>query len=142
MIFSTSIFFKEWLHTYTYILDYVVLFLTDSRINIFFLFTAFLTGQYADSWESPFATMAFFKFCGLSLAFIFHGLLCNVIKLYILGCFLIVAVISFAWLEIRLEHIRKIKNITRLWPRFNFWWSRGHFYIMTDAYQKPKVKKY
>ncbi|KAJ8917338.1 hypothetical protein NQ315_002360 [Exocentrus adspersus] len=73
-----------------------------------------LTGQYADNWESAFANTAFFKFLGLSLAFAFHGLLCNYCKLYGLAFFMIVAVVPFAWLEIRLENIRKVKNITRL----------------------------
>ncbi|XP_018570247.1 putative potassium channel regulatory protein unc-93 [Anoplophora glabripennis] len=73
-----------------------------------------LTGQYADNWESAFANMAFFKFLGLSIAFAFHGLLCNYWKLYGLAFFMVLAVVPFAWLEVRLENIRKIRNITRL----------------------------
>ncbi|KAJ8985204.1 hypothetical protein NQ317_018233 [Molorchus minor] len=73
-----------------------------------------LTGQYADNWESAFANMAFFKFFGFSVAFMFHGLLCNYWKLYGLAFFMLAAVVPFAWLEIRLENMRKIRNITRL----------------------------
>ncbi|KAJ8958538.1 hypothetical protein NQ318_002333, partial [Aromia moschata] len=74
----------------------------------------FLTGQYADSWEAAFANMAFFRFLGLSVAFVSHGMLCNYWKLYLVAFFMLVAVVPFAWLEIRLENIRKIRNITRL----------------------------
>ncbi|XP_060533112.1 uncharacterized protein LOC132706057 [Cylas formicarius] len=73
-----------------------------------------LTGQYSDNWEAAFANTAFFKFSGLSAAFVFHSFVCNYLKLYILAFVMVMAVIPFAWLEFRLENIRKIKNITRL----------------------------
>ncbi|KAF7279476.1 hypothetical protein GWI33_007191 [Rhynchophorus ferrugineus] len=73
-----------------------------------------LTGQYADNWEAAFANRTFFKFLGVSIAFVFHSFLCNYLKLYLLGIVMVVSVIPFALLEYRLEHIRKIKNITRL----------------------------
>ncbi|CAH1110235.1 unnamed protein product [Psylliodes chrysocephalus] len=74
----------------------------------------FLTGQYTNNWEAAFANSIFFKFLGLSLFFGLHGLLCNVWKLYSLSFLLVVAVVSFAWLEVRLENVRKVKHITRL----------------------------
>ncbi|XP_074029616.1 uncharacterized protein [Leptinotarsa decemlineata] len=73
-----------------------------------------LTGQYSDNWEPAFANVSFFKFCGLAISFLMHQLLCNVWKLYSLAFVMLIAVIASAWLEVRLEHIRKIKNITRL----------------------------
>ncbi|XP_030747611.1 UNC93-like protein isoform X2 [Sitophilus oryzae] len=73
-----------------------------------------LTGQYADNWEAAFANRTFFKFIGLSVAFVFHSFLCNYMKLYLLAIVMIISVIPFALLEYRLEHIRKIKNISRL----------------------------
>ncbi|KAL1488242.1 hypothetical protein ABEB36_015197 [Hypothenemus hampei] len=73
-----------------------------------------LTGQYLDHWEAAFANRTFFKFLGLSLAFVFHSFLCNDVKLYVLTLVMIVSVIPFALLEYRLENIRKIRNITRL----------------------------
>ncbi|XP_068901153.1 UNC93-like protein isoform X3 [Tenebrio molitor] len=73
-----------------------------------------LTGLYSDNWESAFANSAFFRFLGLSIAFAFHGVLCNYYKLYALGFFLVAAVVPFAWLEVRLENMRKVKNIIRL----------------------------
>ncbi|CAG9853593.1 unnamed protein product [Phyllotreta striolata] len=74
----------------------------------------FLTGQYTNNGEAAFANFAFFKFLGLALFFALHGLLCNVWKLYAMSFVLVVAVVSFAWLEVRLENVRKVKNITRL----------------------------
>ncbi|XP_044260166.1 UNC93-like protein [Tribolium madens] len=73
-----------------------------------------LTGLYSDNWESAFANSAFFRFLGLSIAFAFHGVLCNYYKLYALGFFLLTAVVPFVWLEVRLENMRKVKNIIRL----------------------------
>ncbi|CAH1118483.1 unnamed protein product [Phaedon cochleariae] len=74
----------------------------------------FLTGQYADSWEAAFTNAFFFRFLGFSLAFFVHGLLCNVLKLYLLALWLVVAAVTFGWLEVKLENVRKIRNITRL----------------------------
>lgn len=73
-----------------------------------------MTGLYSDNWDSAFANSALFRFIGMSIAYIFHGLLCNYYKLYALGFFLLAAVIPFAWLEIRLENMRKVKNMIRL----------------------------
>ncbi|KAG5893318.1 hypothetical protein JTB14_000277 [Gonioctena quinquepunctata] len=73
-----------------------------------------LTGQYADNWEAAFANVSFFKFCGLAVAFLSHELICNVWKLYSMAFLMLIAVVASAWLEVRLEHIRKMKNITRL----------------------------
>lgn len=51
---------------------------------------------------------------GMSIAFAFHGILCNYWKLYAMAFLMPVAVLPFTWLEIRLENLRKVKNITRL----------------------------
>ncbi|XP_057664270.1 protein unc-93 homolog A [Diorhabda carinulata] len=74
----------------------------------------FLTGHYADHWEAPFINTAFFKFSGLSLSFFLHGFLCNIWKLYSIAFLMVIAVVFFAWLEIWLENVRKVKNISRL----------------------------
>lgn len=76
-----------------------------------------------DNWEPAFANSAFFKFLGSAVGFGFHGVLCNWIKVYLLAFFMIVSVVPYAWLEIKLENIRKIKNVGRLWPKCNAWWS-------------------
>uniref|UniRef100_A0AAR5PGS8 UNC93-like protein n=1 Tax=Dendroctonus ponderosae TaxID=77166 RepID=A0AAR5PGS8_DENPD len=73
-----------------------------------------LTGQYLDHWEAAFANRAFFKFIGLSIAFLLHSFLCNYMKLYLLALVMIISVIPFALLEYRLENIRKIRNVARL----------------------------
>ncbi|KAK9886528.1 hypothetical protein WA026_016804 [Henosepilachna vigintioctopunctata] len=74
-----------------------------------------LTNQYAtDRWEAPFAVTSFYRLCGIGVAFTFHGLLCNYLKLYGLSFFMVVAVITFTYLDIRLENIKKFKNISRL----------------------------
>lgn len=93
------------------------------------MFAALLTGLYADNWESAFAISVFFRFLGLSIAFAFHGVLCNYYKLYTLGICLLLAVVPFSWLEVRLENMRKVKNIIRLWPRLNIWWFFTSFHI-------------
>ncbi|XP_018323575.1 uncharacterized protein LOC108735866 [Agrilus planipennis] len=73
-----------------------------------------LTGLYSDNWEAPFANAIFFKFVGFGVAFGAHDLLCNWVKLYISAVVLVVAVVLFGWLEIRLESMRKTKNVNRL----------------------------
>ncbi|VEN64611.1 unnamed protein product, partial [Callosobruchus maculatus] len=78
------------------------------------LMFSLLTNQYSDNWESAFAITSFFRFMGSSLSFLFHGFVCNSLKLYTLGMFLLVAVVSFGWLEVKLENNKKIKNISRL----------------------------
>ncbi|XP_072379083.1 uncharacterized protein [Diabrotica undecimpunctata] len=78
------------------------------------LIFTFLTGQYADNWEAAFANANFFKFSGLSLSFLLHGFLCNIWKLYSLAFLMVIAVVSFAWLEVWMENMRKVKNISRL----------------------------
>lgn len=106
----------------------------------YLLVLALLTGQYPDNWESAFSNMAFFKFLGLSIAFGVHGLLCNYWKLYGLAFFMVLAVVPFAWLEVRLENIRKVRNITRLWPMLSFWWFSRRLVLYT--YHPMLGKKY
>lgn len=80
----------------------------------FFLFTALLTGLYSENWEAPFANSFFFRFCGFSVAFAFHGLVCNFVKLYFLAVFMVFAAALLAFLEVKLENTKKVKNISRL----------------------------
>lgn len=75
---------------------------------------ALLTGLYPDNWEAPFANAAFFRFLGFSAAFAVHGLVCNFVKLYALAFFMLFAAAPLTYLEIKLENIRKVKNISRL----------------------------
>ncbi|KAG5889380.1 hypothetical protein JTB14_005080 [Gonioctena quinquepunctata] len=67
-----------------------------------------LTGQYADNCEAAFANVSFFTFSVLACL-----LICNVWKLYSIAFPMLIAVGASAWLEVRIEHIRKMKNITR-----------------------------
>ncbi|XP_017786741.1 PREDICTED: UNC93-like protein [Nicrophorus vespilloides] len=73
-----------------------------------------LTGLFPDNWEPAFANSFFFRFLGLGIAFGSHGLICNWLKLYFLGSAMLVAVVPFAWLEMRLENMRRVKNVSRL----------------------------
>ncbi|GJQ75430.1 hypothetical protein Trydic_g23598 [Trypoxylus dichotomus] len=73
-----------------------------------------LTGLYMENWEPAFANSIFFRFLGMGFAFGVHGLLCNWCKVYLLGIFMIVAIVPYGWLEIKLENIRKVKNVSKL----------------------------
>ncbi|KAL3270816.1 hypothetical protein HHI36_021337 [Cryptolaemus montrouzieri] len=74
-----------------------------------------LTNQYAiDRWEAAFAVTSFYRLFGIGIAFTFHGILCNYVKLYGLSFFMIAAVVTFTYLDVRLENIKKLKNISRL----------------------------
>lgn len=74
-----------------------------------------LTSQFSsDRWQAAFAVTTSFKYFGLSVAFGAHGILCNDIKLYGLAFFLLSAVVSFVYLDVKLENLKKLKNISRL----------------------------
>ncbi|XP_044764040.1 UNC93-like protein [Coccinella septempunctata] len=74
-----------------------------------------LTCQYAtDRWEAAFAVTSFYRLLGIGVAFLFHGYLCNYVKVYGLTFFMLAAVVTFTYLDIRLENIKKLKNISRL----------------------------
>nr|XP_022908576.1 UNC93-like protein [Onthophagus taurus] len=74
----------------------------------------FLTSLYINNFEAAFANQTFFKFLGLSLGFGAHCLLCNWIKVYLLGFGLILAAIPNIWLEMKLEGAKRLRNISRL----------------------------
>jgi hypothetical protein len=65
---------------------------------------------YPDSWQAPLAHCYFFRFLGLSLAFGLHAGVCNWLKLYALAATLVLAVVPYAWLEIKLESRRRLKT--------------------------------
>lgn len=77
-------------------------------------FAALLTGLYADNWEAAFANSFFYRFIGFSVTFAFHGLVCNFVKLYFLAFFMVFAAALLAFLEVKLENTKKVKNISRL----------------------------
>ena len=71
---------------------------------------ALLVTVYPDSWQAPLAHCYFFRFLGLSLAFGLHAGVCNWLKLYALAATLVLAVVPYAWLEIKLESRRRLKT--------------------------------
>ncbi|XP_045466396.1 UNC93-like protein [Harmonia axyridis] len=74
-----------------------------------------LTCQYAtERWEAAFAVTSFYRLLGIGISFLLHDYLCNFVKLYSLTFFMVVAVITFTYLDIRLENMKKLKNISRL----------------------------
>lgn len=83
-------------------------------ITLFIYLPALLTGLYSDNWESAFANSYFYRFLGFSIAFSMHSLMCNYWKFYFLSFFMLGSVLPFAWLEVKLENMRKERHIIRL----------------------------
>ncbi|XP_022196896.2 protein unc-93 homolog A [Nilaparvata lugens] len=60
-----------------------------------------MMSSYHDSWQGPVAHSYIFRYSGLALAFVFHGLLCNETKLYCLAVALVLCVAPYTWLEMK-----------------------------------------
>ncbi|KAF5284134.1 hypothetical protein FQR65_LT00134 [Abscondita terminalis] len=73
-----------------------------------------LTSLYTEAWSASFCISIFFRFVGLSTSFVFHSLLCNWMKLYILAIVMLISVIPYFCLEIRLGRTRKTFESSRL----------------------------
>ncbi|KAK4877905.1 hypothetical protein RN001_010411 [Aquatica leii] len=74
------------------------------------LILSLLTSLYTETWSAPFSISIFFRFLGLSTSFIFHSLLCNWIKLYVLSIVMLLSVIPYFCLEIRLARRKNIET--------------------------------
>lgn len=99
-----------------------------------------LTCQYAtERWEAAFAVTSFYRLLGIGISFLLHDYLCNFVKLYSLTFFMVVAVITFTYLDIRLENMKKLKNISRLWPSTVLWWYRN---FLKSRTVKHKCRSY
>ncbi|KAK7595348.1 hypothetical protein V9T40_013173 [Parthenolecanium corni] len=69
-----------------------------------------LVSRFPDCWEFAFSHNFLWRYLGLCLAFSYHGLLCTSVKLYVMCAMLPVAVLPYAWLEIKLDSVRSARN--------------------------------
>lgn len=77
-----------------------------------------LVSLFPDCWEFAFSHNFFFRYLGLCSAFAYHGFLCTSVKLYVMCAMLPVAVLPYAWLEIKLDSIRSArKSLVYGWRR-------------------------